>query len=332
MKIAILVDANIYVDLYRGDARQKLLPSLVKLPGLFVSRQIVDEVTRNRIEVGTEQLNAALAKTARIDLPPQVTSAFDVSLTNNLKEFNNAASKLQRSLDGHLATILAGMVEGSDPVTSKLQQLFARAASPTPAEMTLARERRERGNPPGKRGDPLGDQLTWEQFLSYCRNAKRIVVVSRDGDHDAGCKGHPVLDALLAADLQRVAPGCRTELYVGLADALDALRDVAGAKIPSADEIKKAKETEEAAAAVEGVTLLESLGVRTVLPTMFLGGSLGGPSWNHFQEAARRQLMRGGGSVVEVFAPVLPPQGVPDVRGPGAEQGRHGNEKKKDEK
>jgi len=324
-----LTDANIYLDLYRGDARQKLLPSLVNLPGLFVSRQIVEEVTRNRIEVGTEQLNAALEKTACIDLPPQVTLAFDDSLTNSLAEFNRAASKLQRSIDERLTTILASIVEGSDPVTSELRHLFARAASPTPAEMTLARERRERGNPPGKLKDPLGDQLTWEQFLSYSRDAKRIVVVSRDGDHAAGWKGHQVLDALLAADLQRVAPGCRTEFYIGLADALEALRDVAGAKIPTADEIKNAKETEEAAAATEELTLLESLGVRTVLPTMFLGGSLGGPSWDHFREAVLRQVLTGRGG--EVFAPVLPPLGVPGARGPGMEQAPEESKGKKRE-
>jgi hypothetical protein len=46
-----------------------------------------------------------------------------------------------------------------------------------------ARARRERGNPPGKKTDPLGDQLNWEQILSHCQNKRWLWIITKDLDY-----------------------------------------------------------------------------------------------------------------------------------------------------
>lgn len=158
----------------------------------------------------------------------------------------------QAHLNEQLTSIVAKMVEGSDPVTRALQPLFAKAVGPSPQELARARDRKERGNPPGKHGQPLGDQLTWEQFLSHAQGAERIVVVSKDGDYAAGWSEGPFLNPLLAADLQRVAPGCEPVLYEELPEALKAVDALnATVEIPSAAELAAAKE-----AAALGVNVL----------------------------------------------------------------------------
>src|SRR5262249_23086757 len=76
-----------------------------------------------------------------------------------------------------------------DEVSIRLSVLFNNAILPNAAEMQRARERKERGNPPGKPNQPLGDQIVWEQLLTHCKtnNCKRLWIVSKDSDY--GVKG-----------------------------------------------------------------------------------------------------------------------------------------------
>jgi hypothetical protein len=83
--------------------------------------------------------------------------------------------------DGHLEQIS----RSEDDVSQRLVAIFEGAISATPEEMQRARERRERGNPPGKANDTLGDQIAWEQLLTHCKKAgiKRVWIASNDGDY-----------------------------------------------------------------------------------------------------------------------------------------------------
>jgi hypothetical protein len=81
---------------------------------------------------------------------------------------NDALSKISRS---------------EDDVSQRLGRLFANAKSPTKDEMQRARDRKERGNPPGKQKDTLGDQITWEQLLSFCKETRRLWIITDDRDY-----------------------------------------------------------------------------------------------------------------------------------------------------
>jgi hypothetical protein len=62
--------------------------------------------------------------------------------------------------------------------------MFTKAIAPTDDHLGLARKGKELGNPPGKKSDPLGDQITWEQFINACskRKVATVWIITRDGD------------------------------------------------------------------------------------------------------------------------------------------------------
>jgi hypothetical protein len=81
------------------------------------------------------------------------------------------------------------------------------------------------GNPPGKPSDPLGDELTWEQFLTYCkeRGIGRIWIVTTDSDFVTKFKTTLLLNAYLHRDLVKT---CGENVEVRCFDDLaDAVKD-----------------------------------------------------------------------------------------------------------
>jgi len=82
--------------------------------------------------------------------------------------------------------------------------LFDNAFKPTDPEMKCARERKERGNPPGKPGNPLGDELTWEQLLAHCQKEtiNRVWIITSDRDYYTDFFGEQFLNSFLHQELK----------------------------------------------------------------------------------------------------------------------------------
>jgi len=53
-----------------------------------------------------------------------------------------------------------------DEVSTTLAAIFDKAVPHLPEELQRARDRKERGVPPGKHDGTIGDELSWEQILS----------------------------------------------------------------------------------------------------------------------------------------------------------------------
>jgi len=114
------------------------------------------------------------------------------------------------------------LLRGGDPVSLTREALFRKPAAHKPRELSRARERRDRGNPPGK-GGKLGDQLNWEQLLSQVEaGRRRLWLVSRDGDYGVFSDGRGVLHELLLDDLRRVSKNAEAYLFNDLGQGLDA--------------------------------------------------------------------------------------------------------------
>ena len=106
--------------------------------------------------------------------------------------------------------------------------------------------RKEKGNPPGKREDPLGDQLTWEQLLSHAKGKSKVWIISSDQDYFAKLEGKRFLNPFLHQELVAVntAP---TQVFCF--DNLDeAIRDfvkqtgVKAEALPTEEESRKIEE------------------------------------------------------------------------------------------
>jgi hypothetical protein len=81
----------------------------------------------------------------------------------------------------------------------------------------------ECGNPPGKRSDPLGDQISWEQLLTHVKRAVHtdIWLITRDRDYLVKTENGLLLNPVLNTDL---VSACGTQprihCYDNLSDGL----------------------------------------------------------------------------------------------------------------
>ena len=190
----IYVDANVYLDSYRrvSSAYRDLLTSLVSLaPNVFVPRQVAFEVERNRVNAYLDANKIDIKTPGLGDLRIAPHYADD---TTAVDEINKKVKQLGKHITAEVRKIANGMekihqqnlhaiIAGVDDVTMLLDKMFRVSEVETAAQLSRARLRKERGQPPGKKNDPLGDQISWEQILDRAVDADSIWIVSRDGDY-----------------------------------------------------------------------------------------------------------------------------------------------------
>jgi hypothetical protein len=248
MPVVLFIDANQYLRLYGLVAGRKLLDSLDEQRGhIFVTAQIVDEVSRRKLGCAQtffrDKLKEISATKALVpDLLP--ISADD---RKKLLTIFEQAREAKKQIEQHAANTLSLISRSEDDVSRRLEALFAKAIQPNKDEMQQARDRKERGNPPGKVDDPLGDQITWEQFLSYCQREKvnRLWIITTDSDYCLTYGKLTLLNSRLVADLVQ-ACGERPEIncFTDFVDGIEHFGKHAGVtaeRLPSEEEAKEIK-------------------------------------------------------------------------------------------
>jgi hypothetical protein len=251
----LVIDANKYLDLYRTVHGKKLLEPLGEQANhIFVTQQVVEEVQRNKIEVATAFLAKQFGelKLQTFAVPDHLFGT-DVSKSKNILEqmgeIVQRIKKVNRDVDALATGIMGQIYQSQDEVSKALAPIFAKAVAHTPAELQRAKERRERGNPPGKSTNPIGDQLTWEQILSRFAGKKRLWIISRDGDYGTVYEGKGFLNLYLYDELLRMNPDAEAFLFDDVVDGIKDFANKTGVKadkLPSAEETREIKKEEKA--------------------------------------------------------------------------------------
>jgi len=226
-KSLLFIDACQYQSLYLGTVVKKALLRLEELQAyIFVTQQVVDEVLRGKVQ--------------------RVAEYF---------EKNRGEMELKQRQD-----LLGQISQSKDEVSIRLAPIFSRAVAPDECELIRARIRRERGNPPGKKNEPLGDQLNWEQVLSHCQNKSGLWIITNDRDYttkypkksDDGSKheGKMFLNAALYQDVVRryePEPAPEIHCFNKIMEGLDHFAAETGVKTEklSSEEIKKINKEQE---------------------------------------------------------------------------------------
>ena len=246
--VVLFIDANQYLSLYGLASGKKLLDLLRgQRDRVFVPAQIVDEVNRNKLKKASQFFTEQTEKMKFAALPDHLLGLSDKKLTELRDKIQTAKSAKQEYL-ALAGDLLEKISRSEDHVSTALQSLFKKAVAPTDDQIARARERRERGNPPGKANDPLGDQICWEQFLDHCRDHRfrDIWMLTDDHDYHNSCGGKRLLNSLLNKELTAACgrqPGirCFNNLLVGLTEFGNKL-GVSKDKLPTSAEAKKIKE------------------------------------------------------------------------------------------
>ena len=192
--LLVFVDANIYLDSYRRvmPKYRKLLTALLEIQeSLLVTHTVSEEVERNRVAAyrDNNKLQTFDKTFSLLDLQSHHaddTSAVE-ALNQQVRQLQNDIKRKAGDLFCKLAEVheknLMSIVTGEDDVSRALRPLFEKAVSDTPEQFERAKIRKERGRPPGKRGDPLGDQISWEQILDAAKGKESVWIVTKDKDY-----------------------------------------------------------------------------------------------------------------------------------------------------
>lgn len=220
----LFIDANIYLEFYASQNIAALIRPLTEIRNnIFVTDQIRREVERNKLRCVQDHLKNNLKLQSTIGCPLHLLpDELSVGLADQIKVVNEKTSQLNGKIAGALKKFLDQVSRSEDHVSQSLLPFFKSALKPSNEQIERARHRRERGDPPGKQSDPLGDQLNWEQLLDGVSSCKGLWIVTRDADIVSCYEKTIRLNPFLAEELQARQPGievrCFGKISAGLED------------------------------------------------------------------------------------------------------------------
>ena len=203
MSMYIFLDTNIYLDLYELSdddlAQLEQLETLLheKPAILLIPEQVQDEFARNR----EGQIKSSLTHLKK----KKIDSSFP-RLCSDYPEYDDLVgiiSKFEQKRNALIEKISADAANSKLKADKLIHNLFAfgKKLLVTNEIMKAARDRHDKGNPPGKRNS-LGDAINWECVLKHFDNGTdneeiNFFIISGDGDFTSTLKNSQLSHFLL---------------------------------------------------------------------------------------------------------------------------------------
>lgn len=273
-KGVLFIDANQYLNLYRLGGGKKLAASVEELRDhILVTKQIVDEVLRNKVKVTAETFPADPRK--KLNVPAHLLGTKNERVVH-FRKINATVEQTNEDFKKLMQDVLTQVSQSRDEVSKALVHVFSKAVMPSDGELKRARDRKERGNPPGKSSNPLGDELNWEQILSRCQDKSPLWIITRDSDYAKKYVGKMFLNAALYNELAQLYQleeppvSCFDSLSGGLRDFVD--KTGAKAKeLPTRDEADQIMKEEELLTPIDWLGMDDS--VQIALQSAIMGSA-----------------------------------------------------------
>jgi hypothetical protein len=254
----VFIDTQLYIDLYRTESGKDLLALLEEEKDhIFITEQIVNEVDRHKLQeaMGFFQRECQIGKAPGSKLPNHLFDASGAIVQGICEKLNIASDKVKeatRDLDKAIAETLRLISLSEDVVSKALAPLFAKAVAHKPEEFERAKVRNARGIPPGKKVGAVGDELNWEQFISFVkeRGKRRLWIISRDSDY---CLTHGkqtvFLLPTLHQELMRLTdPPPEVRAFTNIPEGIKDFSEVTGVKVdklPTPERVEEIKKEQD---------------------------------------------------------------------------------------
>lgn len=217
----------------------------------LVTRQIVEEVTRNKLDCISKQKPSRPRSLDFREFAILPADANRDALREKTQALNGQIAKVCEEVDGAFEKLLDTVSRSEDPISRKLTEFWDKPVEATTEEYERAKRRRERGNPPGKPINPLGDQISWEQLLSVAKSESAVWIATADKDYWTRFNDVHRLNPFLYNELCSAA-GRKVDVYCfdTIAATLDHYMEsnkVREPAKPTPDEVKKLIEEERVA-------------------------------------------------------------------------------------
>jgi len=187
----LFIDTNIYLTFFHfsNDDLEELKKLKVAIQegkiNLLLPEQVIEEYKRNR-EI---KIADALREFDKLKLPSQFPRMCkDYTQYEELREKITQYEELKSDLLERLNSDIESKQLGADKLIEELFEVATKIPS-SPSIISVAKERYDKGNPPGKNGS-YGDAINWESLLLYKRKDQRqqeiiedLHIVARDKDY-----------------------------------------------------------------------------------------------------------------------------------------------------
>jgi predicted nucleic acid-binding protein len=189
----LFIDTNIYLTFFHfsNDDLEELKKLKVAIQdgkiNLLLPEQVIEEYKRNR-EI---KIADALKEFDKLKLPSQFPRMCkDYPQYEKLREKITQYDELKSDLLEQLNSDIESKQLGADKLIEELFEVATKIPS-SPSIISVAKERYDKGNPPGKNGS-YGDAINWESLLLYQRKNHRqqeviedLHIVARDKDYSS---------------------------------------------------------------------------------------------------------------------------------------------------
>jgi hypothetical protein len=264
----LFIDTNKYLDLYRVMNGKPILEFLSELAGhIFVTQRVVEEVKRQKIKVVASYLGSQIAelRTQNRAVPDHLfgtTKAQTKSIRSKMADINSKIKQVNEEVQNLAANIVEKVSQSNDEVSVTLAPIFAKAIPHTESEMQRAKARRERGDPPGKPSNPIGDELNWEQILTRFTGRTKLWIITlwiitKDSDYGTVYNDRGFLNRCLYEELCGVSSNAEVFLFDDIPNGIKHYVSVTGVtahKQPTAAQINVFKTEEKRLTPLDWVT------------------------------------------------------------------------------
>ncbi|MGH1517919.1 PIN-like domain-containing protein [Chryseobacterium sp. JK1] len=229
MRKIIFVDTNIFLRFYDSNNREykKMLKTLLSLKEfIFTPYQIKYEIDRNKVEIFKNSFESYIKQATlfnNITLPEHLDNSTETLISNwntDRKEIIKLVKDSNKKLVDLFEKKLQNIAKSEDEVSKTIAKIFNSPKDYTNAEFLSAKIRKERGNPPGKTNDPLGDEIIWEQLLTIIGGYQELYIISNDYDYLISYENKSYLNPILFEDLKVKAHKLKVFSFQTLSDAV----------------------------------------------------------------------------------------------------------------
>lgn len=204
-----------------------MLKTLLSLKdNIFTPYQIKYEIDRNKVEIFKNSFESYIKQATsfnNITLPEHLDNSSETLISNwnsERKEITRLVKESNKKLTDIFEKKLNKIAQSEDEVSKTIAKIFSSPKDYTNAEYLSARIRKERGNPPGKTNDPLGDEIIWEQLLTIIDGYEELYIISNDYDYLISYENKSYLNPILFEDLKIKAHQLKVYNFQTLSDAI----------------------------------------------------------------------------------------------------------------
>ncbi|MCS4034878.1 DNA-directed RNA polymerase subunit M/transcription elongation factor TFIIS [Salinibacter ruber] len=253
----IFIDTNIYLDFYNRNAGHlsSLLDNLSDAQEyIFVPEQVENELDRNKLREASDSLKGYKSHISIDDFryPEHIYSdrKEGPSINEKIDNLKAGSSHVEEKIDNISIDVLKKIRKGEDSVTKKLEKLFQNSEKASDEQISRAERRKKLGNPPGKKGDPIGDELSWIQLIDKIDdtdNVGSVYIVTRDGDFYSEYSGELIINPFMYEELEESEEGINTHIFNRISECLRVFEDeedIDLEDLPEGEDMKEVKREE----------------------------------------------------------------------------------------